>query len=231
MDLNNNDAIQVDDLRKAAEAFDDLAFAEYGIGIVAILTDATKDIRYRISRVARLTGIILREPYSEAHEQDEPAQSPTDAKRYWSLNPVSFLDPATRSTWQFQALESLSSEMADGNAVRFAREAHEELGFFNAIAASVRRHICGNQDQMDKVETLIAEVQPTGGPSQLSISSISDLMTATSGTTLAVYLVHSIPWLTPAMAPVVVGVVLILMVGGLRVFCHSEIMDGARLER
>jgi hypothetical protein len=98
----------------------------------------------------------------------------------------------------------------------FADYLQFESGFFAYLATSTRKYICGDPALRQKIDAEVKASLPGGGAVQLLTRGAASTMVATT-------LVQLVPWLAVAGAPLIAGLVLLIMSIGLDAFCDWSV--------
>ncbi len=200
-------------LGPAAKTLERFAIEEYGLGLDALLADPDRTEDERLVRIARLMGVIVKEPFAEPHAAD-PEHTQTGTRREWELDGRLLETPEAATNWQYAALAELGTESGQSSVKAFAEAAHYELGLFKFMARSLRDRICGEPNVARHVDAAVGEVRNN----RFNLS-VEQTLTSASAASLAGYIALAVPWLGGPASPLVAAVVLILATGGLSKFC------------
>lgn len=196
-------------VRKGFEELSNLSHEEYGVTIFDLLADQDLTQEQKSLRIGRLMGVMIKQPFSEQHPI-APAKSRTGALRTWELKEANFAKPELVRTWQYDVLEIIRKEAKFSSVQDLAGDAQRETGFFWYLARSCHKYICGDQAMKQTISAAV---------SQGSVLITPQGFLNASGTAIAIYLVQAVPWLTPAAAPLIAGIVVIIGTIGLDAFC------------
>jgi hypothetical protein len=205
-----------DTIRGGFDELNQLANTEYHQSLADVLADNDKD--KVVERLGRLVGVLIKEPFAEAHEVSTPSGR-TGAYRYWELkNEGNFDAVAATNPWQYQLFDSVRTEVNPFvTTYQLAVDAHHESGFFGLYARALRKYICGDAEIRKKVEDAFQAYTKMGGSLK---APTPEGVVGTGGLALGAYLVQAVPILGMAGAPVIAGVVLIIYVLGVHAFCQ-----------
>jgi len=214
------EALDEEAIRDGFALLDSLALEEYRETLASVASDADAD--RSVVRVGRLVGVLLKEPFATPHPLAQPSPR-TAAYRSWSLVSVDeFRAPKRSSTWQYEALDRIRSELvpeepylAQWSAYQFAQYAQSEVGFFGFFARAVRRYICGDKE----IRQRVAEALEESSSDKKNPVVTPETIVGTGGLALGVELVHAVPVMGMVGAPVVAGLVVILYKLGVEGFC------------
>jgi hypothetical protein len=212
MNTNGQNAIDTEQIQKGLAVLSSLALEEYHEDLDSILADTAQTEDERLLRVGRLMGVVLKEPFATGIDIN-PATSYTGAYRGWVLNGSAFAEAEKQATWQYEVLEALREENPEHPTVyALAERLQFEKGFFGCLANSTRKYICGDPALRQKIDTEVKAGQQGRVTVQL-------LTRGTASTIVATTLVQLVPWLAIAGAPIIAGLVLLIMSIGLDAFC------------
>jgi hypothetical protein len=203
------------ELKSGFQRLNTLAESEYHQSLIEIVSESDAD--KVASRLGRLVGVLIKEPFADVHALESPSAR-TGAYRAWDLkNQADFETVAAQDQWQYKILEQVRDELAPGRTVySVAQEAQQESGFFGAYAQTLNKYICGDKEVRKKVDEAFKAYAKMGG--SLKAPTPEGLVGA-GGLTLGVHLVQLVPALGVAGAPVIAALVLILYVLGVHAFC------------
>jgi hypothetical protein len=228
--------MDAESLEKGINELEILSNEEYGMSLHALAEQI--DEKVMIERLARLGGIVLKQPFSNPVLLGKTSEY-TGSKRAWELiqQKDAFEDESRVNTWQYSVLEELRTNgdlveelgWVPENTYAFAQNAHNERGFFGYLAISIKKYICGSKEIKDKIEQGVSSAKKSG----LDIADPKVIIGGAS-VSLATYLVQVIPVLSMVGAPLLAAILLIIYSIGLDAFC-SWIADKqnemARIER
>lgn len=202
MNTNDQNAIETEQMQEGLAVLNSLAQEEYHEDLDSILADTARTQEERLLRVGRLVGVVLKEPFATAVPID-PTTSFTGAYRGWQLDGGTFAEPEKQTTWQYGVLESLREEEVWPQTVyEFAGYLQNEGGFFECLVNSTRKYICGDPALRQKIDAEVKASLPGGGTVPLAAMGTMEL---------ANILVHYVPWLAVAGAPLIAGLCLWLV--------------------
>ncbi len=99
--------------------------------------------------------------------------------------------------------------------LRFLDDTHSERGLFAVLVTAVRPYLCRDPKVREQLEEAlpkgIVEADPVQVAASLATSSVGGLI------------VVAIPWLGPAAAPFVAGIILLMVAKGLNSFCSRTL--------
>jgi hypothetical protein len=212
MNTNDQNAVEIEQIQEGLEVLKSFAKDEYHEDLDSILADTARTPEERLLRVGRLMGVVLKEPFATAVPMN-PATSHTGAYRGWALDEGAFDTPEKQTTWQYEVLEALRREEVWFPTVyALADKLQSERGFFACLATNTRKYICSDPALTQKIDAEVKASQQGGGAVQLLTRGVASTMVATT-------LVQLVPWLAVAGAPIIAGLVLLIMSIGLGAFC------------
>jgi hypothetical protein len=193
-----------------------LAETEYHQSLSDVL--AENDKAKVAERLGRLVGVLIKEPFADAHDLSSPSRR-TAAYRSWQLkNAADFDAIAATNPWQYQLFDRIRIELAPSiTTYELAKDAQSESGFFGLYARTLKKYICGDKEVRKKVDDAFKAYTKMGGSLK---APTPEGLVGTGGLTLGVYLVQAVPALGMAGAPVIAAVVLIIYVLGINAFCQ-----------
>jgi len=213
-------------LRAGLAELDELSRYEYheNLDKVLSLDHGDQDVESAL-RVARLIGVVIKQPFAERVERNEPSFR-TGAYREWLLiDEGSFKKQEGKMIWQARLLEELAQEMNFSSTYQLASYAHYESGFFECLAKSVRKHVCSDLPSGRKVKDAVARAR---SPLKHEATASRDVIAGTAGASIAAALMSAVPFLGIVGAPVIAGIVLILYKIGIDAFCEWVSTDNFR---
>src|SRR6266487_1575900 len=217
MNTNDQNVIEIEQIQEGLAVLNSLAQEEYQEDLDSILADTARTQEERLLRVGRLLGVVLKEPFASSVPIVDPATSVTGAYRGWALDEGAFDIPENRTTWQYEVLEALRKEEVWPSTVYdLALTLQYERGFFACLATSTRKYICGDPALRQKIDAEVKASLPGGGAVQLLTRGAASTMVTTT-------LVQLVPWLAVAGAPLIAGLVLLIMSIGLDAFCDWSV--------
>ena len=216
-------------LRNGFAELERLSSAEYHEDLAQVLADANQDAA--ISRIARLGGVILKQPFAKEINRSAPSGF-SRAYRAWELvDEMTFRSPQATKTWQYKALEQILSECAlddphllGMSTYQLAVDAHYERGFFGYFARSLTKYICGDPKIRKEVENAL-KAAGRGGTALPAVT--PQYIVGSGGLGLGAFLVHAVPIMGYVGAPVVAAVVVILYTLGINAYCEWSRTFGA----
>jgi hypothetical protein len=191
-----------------------LAESEYRQSLQQLLGDTTRHSDASL-RIARLVGVVLKQPFAIPRDLDRPSGH-SDAYRTWELLDRRSIDEQSqRGSWQYQVLQQLAQE-AGTSVYQLALDAHHERGFFGYLGRSTAKYICGDAKIRAEVTKAVAEAKKGG----VNINATSpEFLVGGAGLSLGIFLIQSVPVLGLVGAPVIAGLVLIVYRIGVDAFC------------
>lgn len=216
--------MEVTEFRASLLELDALAREEYCVSLAEVTTSPGDSDEYRILRVGRLLGVILKKPFAKSIELDTPSAK-TGAYHSWDLQPESFNNPEKQNSWEYKALETLRKDPDLTRSLGYepidvhdlANGAQTERGFFWYLAMSCRRYLCKDTQLRSQIEREFESAMRTGIDLK---NATPEWIVASGGFAIGTILVQNIPSLSSMGAPVIAGLVLILYNVGIDAFCQ-----------
>jgi hypothetical protein len=213
MAIENNELDTVK-LEEELVEFWKLSNEEYGKNPIEILNDQSITEEEQLKKIARLMGVIIKEPFSDPISID-PSQSDWGAFRRWELNKDLLKDKS--SEWQYSVMDVIRKEEDMDSVSNLAIAAHYEMGFFYYLSRSCRRFICGNPTIKKEISKSEEQIQKAISTDNLITP--KKLLSFSGATSIAGYLIQAIPWLTTASIPLLAPLILIIGKIGIDAFC------------
>jgi len=217
--------MEATDLEKSLQGLNDLADKEYHASLAEVATRPGDSDEYRMLRVGRLLGVILKQPFAKSTDLDPPSRY-TSVYRAWDLmSEAAFEDPQAQNTWQYQALEALRSDPGviqslgwqPESVYSLAKTAQQERGFFWYLAMSCRRYLCKDHKLRSQIDREVQTAKKAG----IDLKNVTpEMVEASGGLAIGAALVQSIPALGMMGAPVIAGLVFIIYSVGIDAFCR-----------
>jgi hypothetical protein len=204
-----------EELKDGFRELNTLAESEYHQSLQELMRDTTRHSDSSL-RIARLVGVVLKEPFATPRDLDRPSWH-SHAYRTWELlEERTIEEPPRRDSWQYQVLQSLAQETGT-NVYQLALDAHHERGFFGYLGRSTAKYICGDAKIRKEITKAVNEAKKGG----VNINATSpELLVGSAGLSLGVLLIQSVPVLGLVGAPVIAGLVLIVYRIGVNAFCE-----------
>lgn len=206
--------MNTEELKDGFTELNKLAESEYRQSLQQLLGDTTRRGDPSL-RIARLVGVVLKQPFATPRDLDRPSGH-SDAYRTWELLDKSAIDEhPRRDSWQYQALQQLAQETGT-SVYQLALDAHHERGFFGYLGRSTARYICGDAKIRKEVTKAVDEAKKAGV--NINVTS-PEFLVGSAGLSLGILLIQSVPVLGLVGAPVIAGLVLIIYRIGVNAFC------------
>ena len=157
-------------LLSGLKRLDYLSNKEYREKLSRVLLNPEDDVDYKITRIGRLMGVELKQPFALAKRREKPSYN-TRAYRTWQLKKKNTF-AKQKDTWQHRVLESFleNERILDELQMRgysletysVAEVAQSEGGFWGYLAEVCRDYICQDKKIREKIEENIKAVKKTG---------------------------------------------------------------------
>ena len=202
-----------------------LSKIEYRENLSEVLSNPKDNVDDRITRIGRLMGVELKQPFALAKREEKPSYT-TRAYRTWRLKKKKTF-AKQKYTWQHRVLESLLEDQRIVNELQtmgysletysVVEAAQSEGGFWGYLAEVCRDYICQDKKIREKIEENIKAVKKSGINIELATP---EIIVGSGGLALGGFLIQSIPILGLVGAPIIAGFILILYKLGIEAFCR-----------
>jgi hypothetical protein len=201
---------------------DELAKKEYRQSVYEVAAAGNDAV---MTRVGRLIGVMLKEPFATPTQRTEPSEV-TRAYRNWELREhLDYSDPGLQRTWQYKTLLAIVQDQsfrAESNwfpnsVESLVTDAQFERGFFSYLARSTRHYLCNDAAARKDLQKRVDEARRLGS----SVSVLTPSALAGAGAVeIANALTHYAPNLGFAEASIIAGLTFVIYSIGTDAFCQ-----------
>jgi hypothetical protein len=219
------DQMDQTELAQSLKLLDVVSLYEYRASLseVAAPTKGGDDQR-RLSRIGRLLGVIMKQPFATPQNLDVPSSS-SSAHISWELKPeTAFRDETTRDSWQYQTLTTFlgdehvrtSVDRPLQNEYAVAQDAQFERGFFWYLVLACREYLCDDQLRSEINNKVEGAQHADLDTENLTPKAIA----RPESVAIGALLIQRVPVLSVVDVSVIAGLILIIYRVGLDVFCQ-----------